>query len=200
MCQGVWMLFSTSRQAPPRHCSHIINAWYGGPHSAGWHLEGLSSFPVCFSFSATIWCSPWQPCWPWVLRAGDPVSFVLTVCWRRGERLWLISKAAYLRLYLALTGTKQQSAAPATDICYKSLAISSVASERQRKLQRERGKWVTKKRNRHLSLDIVYPICFYFEPSIPVLSLLLFNFRLGLPLSLSKDTYQLFTIEPYHKA
>lgn len=57
----------------------------------------------------------------------------------------MISKAAYLRLYLALTGTKQQSAAPATDICYKSLAISSVESERHRKPQRERGKRVTKK-------------------------------------------------------
>lgn len=51
----------------------------------------------------------------------------------------MISKAAYLRLYLALTGTKQQCAAPATDICYKSLAISSVESERQRMPQREGG-------------------------------------------------------------
>lgn len=50
--------------------------------------------------------------------------------WKRDKLLWLMSKAAYLRLYLVSTGTKQQCAMPATDISYKSLAISSVKNEK----------------------------------------------------------------------
>lgn len=68
---------------------------------------------------------------------------------------------------LGLTGTKQQSAAPATDICYKSLAISSVESERQRKPEREEGE-SDKKRGRHLSLEAMSSIGFYFELNIHV--------------------------------
>ncbi len=49
---------------------------------------------------------------------------------------------------MALTGTKQQSAVPATDICYKSLAISLVESEGQRMPPKNRKKRVTKKKKK----------------------------------------------------
>lgn len=131
---------------------------------------------------------------PWVWRAGDPVKLCTWQRWRtRGERLWLISKAAYLRLYFALAGTKQQSAAPATDICYKSLAISSVEWEWEREWEKESAGRVTKKWNRHLSLNIVYSICFYFE--ICILFPLYFSFSVSVLYSFSQTpTMQYKTI------
>lgn len=59
--------------------------------------------------------------------------------------------------YLTLTGTKQQSAAPLTDICYKSLAISS--------FKIDRGGHDKEVRNRHLSPFTVYSISSHFELS-----------------------------------
>lgn len=142
--------------------------------STGWYLKGVVSLPACFSVTAismtTLGLESWRSSKLCTDNGGG-----------QGKRLWLISKAAYLRLYFALAGTKQQSAAPATDICYKSLAISSVERKRDRESHRESGGRVTKKWNRHLSLNIVYSICFYFEISILVLSLFHFPSRFSIP-------------------